>query len=151
MESETKRAWWGVGLACLIISSVALVAYYRSQPMTASPSGTASSSVTGLEVTDLSVGTGAEAKGGEQVTVQYTGTLENGTKFDSSYDHGQPFTFTLGAGQVIKGWDLGVAGMKVGGKRKLVIPSELGYGAHGIGPIPPNATLIFEVELVAVK
>jgi peptidylprolyl isomerase/FKBP-type peptidyl-prolyl cis-trans isomerase FkpA len=101
---------------------------------------------------DLVVGTGAEAASGQRVTVHYLGTLTDGTKFDASYDRGQPFTFNLGAGQVIKGWDQGVAGMRVGGKRKLTIPAELGYGARGAGGvIPPNATLVFEVELLEVS
>ena len=100
---------------------------------------------------DLKVGTGAEAKPGQTVTVHYRGTLTNGTKFDASYDRGEPFSFSLGAGQVIKGWDQGVAGMKIGGRRKLIIPSELGYGPKGAGEkIPPNATLVFEVELLKV-
>ncbi len=105
-----------------------------------------------LKVADIIVGTGAEAVSGKRVTVNYLGTLANGAKFDSSYDRGTPFTFTLGIGQVIKGWDMGVAGMKVGGKRTLTIPPELGYGARGAGAdIPPNATLIFEVELLKVE
>ena len=105
-----------------------------------------------LQVVDETVGTGLEAVAGKKVTVNYSGTLTNGTKFDSSYDQGVPFTFNLGAGEVIKGWDLGVAGMKEGGKRKLTIPSDLGYGAAGAGgAIPPNATLIFEVELLKVE
>jgi FKBP-type peptidyl-prolyl cis-trans isomerase len=105
-----------------------------------------------LESVDLVVGTGAEAKPGQKVEVHYTGTLTNGSKFDSSLDRGKPFSFTLGAGQVIKGWDQGVAGMKVGGKRKLTIPADLGYGARGFPPvIPANATLVFEVELLAVR
>ncbi|MBI4723426.1 MAG: FKBP-type peptidyl-prolyl cis-trans isomerase [Candidatus Stahlbacteria bacterium] len=105
----------------------------------------------GLKYVDLVTGTGAEAKPGMSVSVHYTGWLTNGTKFDSSKDRGTPFTFGLGAGQVIKGWDEGVAGMKVGGKRKLTIPSELGYGTRGAGAdIPPNSVLIFEVELLSV-
>jgi FKBP-type peptidyl-prolyl cis-trans isomerase len=105
-----------------------------------------------LKVEDLQTGTGDEAKAGQTVSVHYTGWLENGTKFDSSLDRRQPFQFKLGAGQVIQGWDQGVAGMKVGGKRKLTIPASLGYGARGAGGvIPPNATLIFEVELLGVK
>ncbi len=106
----------------------------------------------GLNIEDLAVGNGAEATSGKRVEVHYTGWLTNGTKFDSSVDRGKPFTFQLGAGQVIQGWDRGVAGMKVGGKRKLTIPPDLGYGARGAGGvIPPNATLVFEVELLAVK
>ena len=104
-----------------------------------------------LKIEELRLGTGAEAKAGNKVSVHYVGTLTNGTKFDSSRDRGKPFEFKLGAGQVIKGWDQGVAGMKVGGLRKLTIPPSLGYGARGAGGvIPPNATLIFEVELIKV-
>lgn len=111
----------------------------------------AAEEVTELIKEDLKVGDGAEAKAGDSVTVNYVGTLTDGTKFDSSYDRNQPFTFRLGAGEVIQGWDQGVEGMKVGGKRKLTIPSELGYGERGAGAdIPPNATLIFEVELLSV-
>ncbi len=107
---------------------------------------------TGLKIEDTVVGTGAEAVAGKMVTVHYTGTLIDGTKFDSSLDRGTPFTFQLGGGQVIEGWDKGFAGMKVGGKRKLTIAPELAYGAGGIpGAIPPNATLTFEVELLGVK
>ena len=110
----------------------------------------------GLKYTDTNVGTGAEATSGHKVSVHYTGWLYNngvkGAKFDSSLDRGQPFSFGLGAGQVIRGWDEGVAGMKVGGKRTLVIPPELGYGARGAGrDIPPNATLMFDVELLGVQ
>ena len=105
-----------------------------------------------LIIEDVKVGEGAEAIDGKKVTVNYLGTLTNGTKFDSSYDRNEPFLFNLGAGEVIKGWDLGVNGMKVGGKRKLTIPSNLGYGVQGAGSlIPPNTTLIFEIELLEVN
>ncbi|MBI4713204.1 MAG: FKBP-type peptidyl-prolyl cis-trans isomerase [Planctomycetes bacterium] len=107
---------------------------------------------TGLKYIDLAVGNGTQAKAGNRVSVHYTGWLTNGAKFDSSKDRGQPFNFGLGAGQVIKGWDEGVAGMKIGGKRKLTIPPQLGYGPRGAGNvIPPNATLVFEVELLGVQ
>ena len=106
----------------------------------------------GLEYEDVQEGTGDEAKAGQTVSVHYVGTLLSGEKFDSSRDRGEPFSFPLGAGRVIKGWDEGVAGMKVGGTRKLTIPSHLGYGARGAGGvIPPNATLVFEVELLDTK
>ena len=106
----------------------------------------------GLKYTDQQEGTGEEAKAGKTVSVHYTGWLENGTKFDSSHDRKQPFSFPLGAGHVIRGWDEGVQGMKIGGKRRLTIPSDLGYGSRGAGGvIPPNATLIFEVELLGLK
>ena len=106
-----------------------------------------------MKVEILKEGTGEASKNGDNVSVHYVGTLEDGTKFDSSVDRGIPFSFPLGAGQVIKGWDLGVLGMKVGEKRKLTIPANLAYGETGTpgGPIPPNATLIFEVELLGIN
>lgn len=108
--------------------------------------------ITEMKTEDIKVGTGDEALDGKKVTVHYTGTLTDGTKFDSSLDRNQPFSFALGQGEVIKGWDLGVKGMKVGGMRKLTIPSELGYGTYGSPPvIPANAALLFEVELLKVE
>ena len=106
----------------------------------------------GLKYVDIAEGKGATPVTGDKVVVHYTGWLEDGTKFDSSHDRNQPFEFVLGRGNVIKGWDEGVATMKVGGKRKLIIPAELGYGERGAGNvIPPNATLIFEVELLEIR
>ena len=108
--------------------------------------------VTELQIEEITVGTGDEAATGKKVTVHYTGTLTDGTKFDSSKDRDVPFSFNLGAGEVIQGWDQGVVGMKVGGVRKLTIPPDLAYGAAGAGGvIPPNATLVFEVELLEVE
>lgn len=138
-------------LLCLSISGLAVAD--TSTPI--SPTTKVSKKMTtesGLIYEDTTVGTGATATAGQTVTVHYTGWLTNGTKFDSSKDRNQPFSFRLGAGEVIRGWDEGVAGMKVGGTRKLTIPPQLGYGARGAGGvIPPNATLVFEVELLGVK
>jgi FKBP-type peptidyl-prolyl cis-trans isomerase len=105
---------------------------------------------TSLGIEDIVVGTGATAVAGDTISVNYVGTLTNGQKFDSSYDRGTPFTFRLGAGAVIAGWDQGLVGMKVGGKRRLTIPPNLAYGNQQVGPIPANSTLIFEVELVSI-
>ncbi len=104
-----------------------------------------------LKIEDIKMGKGAAVKDGDTVVMHYSGTLEDGTKFDSSYDRGTPFETKIGIGYVIKGWDMGVPGMKVGGKRKLTIPYQFGYGKYGTGDIPGFATLIFEVELVKIK
>ncbi len=105
-----------------------------------------------LKIEDIKVGEGKEVTAGDTVVMHYSGTLTDGTKFDSSYDRGEPFETRIGVGSVIQGWDMGVPGMKVGGKRKLTIPPQLGYGESGAGAaIPPNATLIFEVELLEIK
>ncbi|MDO8582423.1 MAG: FKBP-type peptidyl-prolyl cis-trans isomerase [bacterium] len=152
-------------LSIALVALVAFVGYVAYLGFTGTPaslpfaSGTGSVATSTLDMinemqsTDVVVGTGAEAVTGKKVTVHYVGTLMDGTKFDASKDHGQPFSFTLGTGQVIQGWDEGVVGMKVGGKRNLVIPGELAYGAAGTpdGTIPPNATLKFEIELLKVE
>jgi len=104
-----------------------------------------------LQVEDIKVGTGAVAVAGKRVTAHYVGTLTDGTKFDSSRDRGRPFSFTLGAGEVIRGWDEGVVGMREGGIRKLTVPPHLGYGDRAAGKIPPNSTLVFEIELLKVE
>jgi FKBP-type peptidyl-prolyl cis-trans isomerase FkpA len=115
------------------------------------PLATANQPDAKVQMQDLVVGKGQEAKSGDVVSVHYVGTLTDGKEFDQSRKRGQPFSFPLGQGRVIKGWDMGVAGMKVGGKRKLTIPPSLGYGDRGAGSIPPNSTLVFEVELLEIK
>jgi FKBP-type peptidyl-prolyl cis-trans isomerase len=141
----------------IVVGTAVLAVLMAACAQTQAPGGSGGggqevTTASGLKYTDEKVGTGAEAKAGQQVSVHYTGWLTNGTKFDSSKDRGQPFVFPLGGGRVIKGWDEGVQGMKVGGVRKLTIPANLGYGAQGAGGvIPPNATLVFEVELLDVK
>jgi peptidylprolyl isomerase len=139
-----------IALALALVAGVAAPVTMAAFAAQASPAGH-------LQIIEVKRGTGAVAKAGQTVTVHYTGWLyvngAKGKKFDSSVDRGEPFTFPLGAGQVIPGWDQGVAGMKVGGKRTLIIPSELGYGPTGTpdGTIPPNATLMFDVELLKIQ
>lgn len=136
-----------VVIVVLAVSAVAYVLMHRG-PATGAEVATAS----GLKYVDMVEGTGATPKKGQTVTVHYTGTLENGKKFDSSVDRDQPFEFRIGEGAVIKGWDEGLATMKVGGKRKLIIPPALGYGVRGSPPnIPPNSILLFDVELLGAK
>ena len=169
----TKQVFIWVFVVAVVVAT-ALLVYRRSSTVaglttpTPSPSATGAGDAVmsdihseaptqqlpdGLQIQDVTVGTGLVAQAGKTVTVNYTGWLTNGTKFDSSLDHGTPFQFTLGQGEVIKGWDEGVVGMKIGGKRRLLIPSALAYGAQSVGGglIPPNADLIFEVELLGVK
>ena len=137
----------------VLITVIIGVAYFFYQKKTAhQQEGVVMKTESGLQYVDLVTGKGATPAPGKKVTVHYVGTLTNGTTFDSSRTRGEPISFTIGAGQVIKGWDEGVMSMQVGGKRKLTIPPELGYGARGAGGvIPPNATLIFDVELLNVE
>ncbi len=137
-------------LAAIGLAIIALVAFFAINANRTKNATTLD--VTTLQIEDIVTGSGAEAKTGDFVVVHYTGWLTDGTKFNSSVDRGSPFSFTLGQGEVIQGWDQGVAGMKVGGKRKLTIPPDLAYGAGGAGGvIPPNATLVFEVELLEIR
>ena len=139
---SSRRPRFFAAAALVVLASLSLSACGRkSAPRT----------VGGVLIEDLRVGSGATATSGKVVSAHYTGRFPDGNKFDSSDDAGVPIEFLLGAGKVIKGWDIGIEGMKVGGKRKLTIPPELAYGARGGGPIPPNATLVFDVELVGVK
>jgi FKBP-type peptidyl-prolyl cis-trans isomerase len=141
-----KRTWW---LAAAVVVGLGLVQLSLNADEKKEKEVKTKS---GLRYVDQKVGTGDKAEKGDTVTVHYTGWLKSGKKFDSSKDRGDPFKFELGAGRVIKGWDEGVAGMKVGGKRKLIIPPDLAYGEEGHPPqIPGNATLIFEVELLKVE
>ncbi len=148
-----------ISIPVLFLTSLALIAGCTkkdssgvTQPETAGATASAPGSVTELEILDQKVGKGATAVAGKLVTVHYVGRLSDGKQFDSSVDKNSPFKFTLGAGQVIPGWDRGLQGMKVGGKRKLTIPPHLGYGQRGAGQmIPPNSTLVFDVELLKVE
>lgn len=135
-----------------IVASVFMAALLAVPAFAAQETKKTVTTASGLKYVDVVVGKGASPAAGKQVKVHYTGTLENGKKFDSSVDRNEPFSFTIGVGQVIQGWDEGVMTMKIGGKRKLIIPSKLGYGARGAagGAIPPNATLLFDVELLDV-
>lgn len=151
-HSSTNKAGMKYGfiaagiIGALVIAIVVFLAFRSG--------GTAADEITtlsGLRYTDQVVGTGASPATGKKVSVHYTGTLEDGTKFDSSVDRNQPFEFLIGKGAVIKGWDEGVMTMKAGGKRRLIVPANLAYGEKGRPGIPPNATLIFDVELLAVK
>jgi FKBP-type peptidyl-prolyl cis-trans isomerase len=145
-----------ISLIVLIAAAVGIYFISKSGPVkTAEPSMQTIENVAGLKITILKESAGQAAKSGDTIAVNYTGKFENGEAFDSNVDpkfnHVKPFIFVLGQGMVIKGWDLGVAGMKIGERRKLVISPELGYGASAAGPIPANSTLTFEVELLAIK
>src|SRR5690242_1022245 len=140
---------WSAQLLLVALAPIAL-AVEKKEP--ADPGKDAVTTESGLKYTDLVAGTGRQAELGDTATVHYTGWLSDGKKFDSSVDRKEPFSFRVGAGQVIKGWDEGVLGMKIGGKRKLIIPPQLGYGARGAGGvIPPNAKLTFDVELLDLR
>lgn len=151
--------WFFCGIVLVVVWLVAAPIAIASVPQDASTEATqlmgnpkVVTTPSGLQYADILVGSGAQPQVGDRVTVHYTGMLSDGRIFDSSRDRGQPFQFQIGVGQVIKGWDEGVASMHVGGQRRLIIPPNLGYGARGVGGIiPPNATLIFDVELLAVQ
>ena len=148
-----KKLVWAIFLPLIILAVFLLFRLsQKSDKVTAMPSPTpvVTQAPSQFSATDITVGTGESVKAGDKIVVNYKGTLLDGTVFDSSYDRGTPFSFTLGAGEVIEGWDKGFDGMKIGGKRKLVIPAEMGYGAQAVGSIPANSTLVFEVELLEV-
>ena len=140
-----------IGSIFLVVVAFGALIYYNATKDKVTP-GEVMTTASGLKYQDITVGTGQEAKTGDTVSVHYSGYLTDGTKFDSSVDRGEPFQFTVGAGNVIAGWDEGLVGMRVGGVRQLTIPPDLGYGAAGAGggTIPPNATLIFDVELISI-
>ncbi len=140
-----------IAIVVVLALAAAAIAYLITH-RTKTGGGPEVTTASGLKYVDLAEGAGPSPQTGQTVSVNYTGTLENGTKFDSSYDHGRPYEFRIGTGTVIKGWDEGLMTMKVGGKRRLTVPADLGYGLRGSPPnIPPNATLIFELELLGIK
>lgn len=158
MKQDIKFNWKNIfialGFSVLVLSGFVLMSVINRESQDnnrdAGKAGVSEGGVDQLQIEDLEIGSGQEVKNGDTVSVHYTGTLTDGTKFDSSLDRGEPFSFTVGEGSVIKGWDEGLVGMKIGGKRKLTIPPELGYGDKQAGSIPPNSTLIFEIELLDI-
>lgn len=158
MNKLTKSEGIAVGVALVVVATLLfggnIISFFkgeRANPTTNNENTTMNLPSTGVQSEDIKVGEGVEAQKGDTLTVHYVGRLPDGKVFDSSVDRGQPFTFILGSGQVIRGWDEGMVGMHVGGQRKLTIAPDYGYGAQGIGPIPPNSTLIFDVELLNVS
>lgn len=150
MKTEIKEIVYVI----IILLVLALAFFLLTRPKELNAPTTEQDSAENMDEVKIEIlqeGTGEASKNGDVLSVHYTGTLEDGTKFDSSVDRGTPFSFTLGAGQVIQGWEQGMLGMKVGEKRRLTIPYSLGYGENGYGPIPPKATLIFEVELLKIN
>jgi len=149
----SKAAALSTGIAIIVLIVIALFVFHITDAFL--PTGNlqpATTPIVGkLKIEDLKVGTGAAVKSGDTITVNYVGRLQNGKVFDSSYTRHQPFTTVIGTGQVIKGWDEGLIGMKVGGKRRLTIPPDLGYGEQAAGTIPPNSTLIFDIELLGIN
>jgi len=148
-----KKLIWAVFIPLILLAVFLLFRLSQRNDKVAtvpSPNPVVTQAPAQFSATDITVGTGESVKAGDKIVVNYKGTLLDGTVFDSSYDRGTPFSFTLGAGEVIEGWDKGFDGMKIGGKRKLVIPAEMGYGAQVVGTIPANSTLVFEVELLEV-
>ncbi len=148
----TQNKWIAVGAGLAIVTFFLFggtIMGFFNKPITQTT--VATTTPNGVEITDVTVGTGAVANAGDTVTVHYVGTLTDGKVFDSSVDRNEPFTFILGAGQVIKGWDQGVAGMRVGGERKLVISPDFAYGSRAVGPIPANSVLVFDVKLLGVQ
>ncbi len=153
MKNTTTIILVVVALVIVVVAILLLAGDKSSSNSKQPPASGAADTSNGLQMTDVTVGTGTEAAAGDTVTVSYVGSFPDGRVFDASANHGGSFSFVLGAGEVIKGWDEGVLGMKVGGERKLVVPPSLGYGASGTpgGPIPPNATLDFDIKLLNVQ
>lgn len=162
MKKLSKNEYIGVAVAIAVVGFLLFGTQFwglfsNNSVVTGSSAATSTNTTTmdipasGVKTEDITVGTGPTAKAGDNVTVNYVGMLTDGKVFDSSYDRGEPFTFTLGSNQVIRGWDIGVEGMKVGGKRRLIIAPDYGYGNQNVGPIPANSPLVFEVELLNVS
>ena len=153
MKNKTQyiAVFAGIALVAFLLYGNSFMSLFNTQPAESTEGPELVLPETGVETEDEVIGTGLEAKVGDTVTVHYVGTLTNGQVFDSSLDRGTPFTFILGSGQVIRGWDEGLVGLKEGGRRVLLIAPDYGYGANGAGPIPPNSSLIFRVELVKVE